>query len=240
MRSSSESVLWTTLTDSNEALTLIRLAAVAAGFKMDDQSAAEIRVEVPRSLRRRRRASLLTGSAAPAGRRTEILWRSDDSGTQLHEHLLAIEDKLQEGVIYYHGLTDAAARAGLIFDGRKELRAIVGLLDRNEIVRAVGKGHLKNQPGFVVLTGLRLIFTPERATAMEPIVNAPHESIEALTLGKRGAGETLRITLAGYAIEISGLGHGEGHGIATSYREELNGRARNNPLAHLSTGKDNG
>ena len=118
MRTAPGTVLWTTLTDANEALPLIRHAAEDAGFTMKDQPAAELCIDVPRSLRRRRRASRLTGSPVAAGRRTEILWTSEDGEAELREHLLAVEESLPEGVMYYHGLTDAAARAGLTFEGK--------------------------------------------------------------------------------------------------------------------------
>lgn len=225
-------VLWTILTTANEALPLIHRAAEDAGFKMIHQPTAEIYVDVPRSLRRRRRASRLTGTPVPAGRRTEILWSAEEGEADLHEHLLAIEEKLPEGVMYYHGLTDAGTRAGLTFDGRKALRDTVVLLDRNEIVRAVGKGHLKDEPGFVILTGARLLFVPEGAAAAGPIMDVHHSAIEALSLGKRISGETLSISLSEGAMEISRLGHGEGHGIATSLREAVEERARAAPFAH--------
>lgn len=226
-----KTVRWTILTDADHALPLIHRAAEEAGFSIDDHAATELRVDVPRSLRRRRRASRLTGSATPADRGTEIIWTSEDGQSELYEHLLAVEENLPDGIMYHHGLTAAAARAGLTLSGTKELRDILNLLDRTEVVRAAGKGHLNDEPGFVVLTGSRLVFVPECSAASESTMDAPHESIEALSLGKRSSGETLRLTLAGSPTEISRLGHGEGHGIATSFREAVKERARATPLS---------
>jgi hypothetical protein len=219
-------VLWTLLTDADQALPLIHRAAEEAGFRTTSRETAEVHIDVPRSLRRRRRPSQLNGSVTSAGRRTEIVWTSKDGESELYEHLLGIEEHLPADIMYYHGLTDAAARAGLSFGEKKAIRDIVCLLDRDEVVRAVGKGHLGDEPGFVVLTGVRLVFVPECAAASEPIMDAPHASIGAVSLGKRISGETLRIALDGGVMEISRLGHGEGHGIATSFRETLKERAR--------------
>lgn len=128
----------------------------------------------------------------------------------------ALEENLPEGFMYYHGLTNAAARAGLSFDGRKVLRDIVCLLDRDEVVRAVGKGQYTDEPGFVVLTARRLVFVPQGAAVSVAVMDVPIESIEAISLGKRISGETLRVALPGTVTEISHLGHAEGQGIATS------------------------
>jgi hypothetical protein len=58
------------------------------------------------------------------------------------------------------------------------------------------------------------------------LFDAPHGSIEALSLGKRTTGETLRIVLPQGPIMISRLGHGEGHGIVKSYKEVKQERVR--------------
>lgn len=58
------------------------------------------------------------------------------------------------------------------------------------------------------------------------LLDAPHGSIEALSLGKRTTGETLRIVLPQGPIMILRLGHGEGHGIVKSYRNDRKGRTR--------------
>ena len=128
--------------------------------------------------------------------------------------------------MYYHGLEDAALRAGLSLGGRTELRAVVRVLARDEIVRAIGKGHLNETAGYVVLTTRRLLVIEASGLGSRTVFDAPHGSIEALSLGKRITGETLRVVLSSGPIVISRLGHGEGHGIAKTYREEEKERAR--------------
>lgn len=146
------------------------------------------------------------------------------------EHLLNIEEKLPEGVVYYHGLLDAAARAGLAFGGKKDLRNVIGVLGRNESVRAVGRGQLGDHRGYVVLTGTRLLVVGDGSagagTGAGLILDLPHGSITGMSLGKKTAGETLRLVLSAGEREISGLGDGEGHGIVKSFREAMADRER--------------
>lgn len=225
------SVLWTMLAAPDEALPLIHHAAAEAGFRAEFPDEAEVRIDVQRSLRARRRACRLTGAVSSAARGTEVVWTLDDSRSGPYEHLLGIEENLPDGLMYYHGLADAAARAGLSFGGRKALRDLVGVLEGSEVVRAVGKGHLNGKPGFVMLTGTRLVVAARSAMCLGPLLNVPHGSIEALTLGKRISGETLRLSLSGTAVEITQLGHGEGYGLATNFREVLKQRARTAPIS---------
>lgn len=223
------SIRWTMLTGIDAAGPLIHRAAVDAGFRTQSRDGAEIRVDVPRSLRRRRGASHLTGWASTSARGTEIDWRAEESGAGHAEHLLRIEENLPQGVMYYHGLGDAAARAGLDVCGQEIPRSIVGALDRDETVCAIGKGHLDDKPGFVVLTGKRLLVVEKRITGADRLLDIPHHSIKSLSLGKKISGEILRIALAAADVEISRLGHGEGYGIATSFREIQKERARSSP-----------
>jgi hypothetical protein len=57
------------------------------------------------------------------------------------------EGKLPEGFVLYHGLEDAALRAGLSMGGRTMLRVIVRALAQDETVQAIGKGHLNEMQG---------------------------------------------------------------------------------------------
>ncbi|HEX9156394.1 MAG TPA: hypothetical protein VF827_00130 [Syntrophales bacterium] len=154
-----------------------------------------------------------------------MVWTAEP-GPLNHEHLARIEEALPEGVMYYHGLRDAALRAGLSLGGRTELRAVVRVLARDETVRAIGRGHLNETAGYVVLTARRLLVIEASGLGSGTLLDAPHESIAALSLGKRITGETLRVVLPQGPIIISRLGHGEGHGIAKTYREEKKERAR--------------
>lgn len=223
------SVLWTLMSDANEARQLIYGAAEKAGYRVESSERAELRIHVPRSIRRRRRPSRLTGAMSTTGGRTDVVWTIDDGGTELNDLLLEAEENLPEGVMYYHGLTDAAAREGLAFSGMKAVRRIVDLLGPDDVVRAVGKGHLKDEAGFVVLTGTRLIFVPEGKDSSAGVTDVVQHSIESIQLGKRSSGETLRITMARRVLDVTRLGHGEGHAIVKSFRELAGERERTGP-----------
>lgn len=232
----SSKVLWTMLTDAQEAFPLIHQAAVDSGFKAGSPNAPEMVIEVPRSMIRRRRRARLTGSASPLGRRTAIHWTSDRPHPELYSHLITLEENLPQGIMYLHGLLDAADRAGLNIDA-KNRRDIVRHLYRNELVHAAGKGELNQEPGFVVFTDRRLLFVTDPATSSALTLDMPQSTIDGLTLSKRISGEILVVTAAGKTIEISKLGHGEGHGIATSFRNTVSERARNSPLHDSAVGQ---
>ncbi|SDM07771.1 PH domain-containing protein [Arthrobacter sp. ok362] len=225
MTSAPETVLWTMLTGVDAARDHIRSAAVESGFRAASFDEDCINIEVPFSLRKRRRAARLTATVWPSARGAGVAWTADP-GALNHEYLAHIEETLPEGVMYYHGLKDAALRAGLSLGGRTELRAVVRALARDETVRAIGKGHLNETAGYIVLTTRRLLVIEASGLGSRTLLDAPHGSIEALSLGKRITGETLRVALPPGPIVISRLGHGEGHGIVKSYREEKKDRAR--------------
>lgn len=227
-------VRWTMLKPRNAALTLVHSAAGKAGFRTEVSDAVEIRVAVPRSLRRRRRSSHLRGRVCSSARGTEIEWRADEPGAGHLDHLISIEENLPEGVMYYHALVAAAARVGLEISGRRDLRRIVDALEQDETVRSVGAGHFDENPVFVVLTGRRFLVM-EKHTWTEPLLDAPYGRISALSLGKKRSGETLRIAASETEMEISRLGHSEGHGIATSFRGIRHEQARTLPILPAST-----
>lgn len=225
MTSAPETVLWTMLTGVDAARNHIRGAAVESGFRATSCDEDRINIEVPFSLRKRRRAVRLTATLRPSARGADVAWTSDQ-GPLKHEHLASIEETLPEGVMDYHGLEDAALRAGLSLGGRTELRAVARVLARDETVRAIGRGHLNETAGYVVLTTSRLLVIEASGLGSRTVLDAPHGSIEAVSLGKRITGETLRVVLPPGPIVISRLGHGEGHGIVKTYREEEKERAR--------------
>jgi hypothetical protein len=99
-------------------------------------------------------------------------------------------------------------------------------LARDETVRAIGRGHLNETAGHVVLTTRRLLVIEASGLGSRTLLDAPHGSLEALSLGKRITGEILRVALSAGPIVISRLGHGEGHGIVKSYRDDQKERAR--------------
>ena len=224
MTSAPETVLWTMLTGVNAARDHIRSAAGESGFRAASLDEDRLSIQIPFSLRKRRRAVRFTATVLPSVRGANVCWTADQ-GPLNHEHLAQIEETLPEGVLNYHGLQDAASRAGLSLGGRTTLRVIVRALARDETVRAIGRGHLNETAGYVVLTTSRLLVIETSGLGSRPLLEAPHGSIEALSLGKRITGETLRVVLPPGPIVISRLGHGEGHGIVKTYREEKQERA---------------
>ena len=225
MTTALETVLWTMLTSVDAALDHIRVAAVESGFRPSSGDEESINIDVPFSLRKRRKAVRFTGAASPSPHGAIIAWTAGP-GPLNDEHLARMEETLPEGVMCYHGLEDAALRAGLSLGGRTELRAVVRVLARDETVRALGRGHLNETAGYVVLTTRRLLVIEASGLASRTVLDAPHGSIEAVSLGKRITGETLRVVLPPGPIVISRLGHGEGHGIVKTYREGEKERAR--------------
>jgi hypothetical protein len=219
------------MADTDESRQLIHRAAEAAGYKIEPWDGAELRLHAPRSIRRRRRPARLLGAASAAGRHTQVQWTSEDAGPEIHALLLEAEEHLPEGVMYYHGFTDAAARAGLAFGDKHAIRRTINLLDPADVVYAVGKGHLNDEPGILVLTGTRLMFVPDGIDASATVTNVLQSSIDSILLGKRSSGETLKVTLDGRVLEISRLGHGEGHGIAKTFREIALERDRTKSLS---------
>ena len=225
MTSAPETVSWTMLTGADAARDHIRGAAVESGFRATSFDEDSINIEIPFSLRKRRRAAKLTATVRRSARGADVAW-TGDSGPLNHDHLASIEEKLPEGVMYYHGLEDAALRAGLSWGGPTTLRVIVRALARDETVRAIGMGHLNETAGHVVLTTRRLLVIEASGLGSRTLLDAPHGSLEALSLGKRITGEILRVALSAGPIVISRLGHGEGHGIVKSYRDDQKERAR--------------
>jgi hypothetical protein len=213
------------LTGVDAARNHVSGAAVESGFRATSCDEDRINIDVPFSFRKRRRAVRLTATVRPSARGADVAWTADQ-GPLNHEHLASIEEALPEGVMDYHGLEGAALRAGLSLGGRTELRAIVRVLARDETARAIGRGHLNETAGYVILTTSRLLVIETSGLGSRRVLDAPHGSIEALSLGKRITGETLRVVLPRGPIVISRLGHGEGHGIVKTYREERKERAR--------------
>ena len=170
MTSAPETVLWTMLVGVDAALDHIRHAAVESAFRPSPGDEDRINIEVPFSLRKRRRAARFRGAASPSPHGAIIDWTAD-LGPLNHEHLARIEKMLPEGVMYYHGLEDAALRAGLSMGGRATLRVIVRTLARDETVRAIGKGHLNETAGYVVLTTKRLLVIEASGLGSEILVD---------------------------------------------------------------------
>jgi hypothetical protein len=221
------------LTSVDDGLGQIQRAAAEAGFSAETSGPDTIRVHVPFSFFKRQKAARFTGSASSSGRGTDITWTTETPGHLALEYLAEIEEALPEATLYYHGLMDAAARAGLSFTGRQTPRAIVRMLARGETVRALGKGQLDEKPVYVVLSTRRLLVVETSDQRSGTLLDAPHDLIEKLTLGKRISGETLKLVTPD-TVTITHLGHGEGHGLAKSFREAERERERSTSMARRS------
>lgn len=219
------------LTSVDDGLGQIQRAAAEAGFSAEPSGPDTIHVDVPFSFFKRQKAVRLTGSASSSARGTDITWTTEAPGQLALEYLAGIEEALPEAILYYHGLTDAAARAGLSFTGRRTARAIVRILAREETVRALGKGQLDERPVYVILSTKRLLTVETSDQRSEILLDAPHDLIEKLTLGKRISGETLKLVTPLGLVTITRLGHGEGHGIAKSFRDAARERERSTSMA---------
>lgn len=209
-------VLWRTLRDSETFLAALQFVADENGFKSVSTGTGEIRFSVPMSLLKRRRQTTLRGWISHPGEPFEIAWLVADRAQG--EHLLTLEESFPDGLMYYHGLAEAASQAGFTLSSRAALRNVVDSLRRGEVVTAAGRGQLGDAKVVVALTTQRLLIV--EGTALAPAhVDVPLGAIERLTLGKKKTGETLALSFSEADVVLSHLGHGEGHGIASTFRQ---------------------
>ncbi|MEC5181904.1 hypothetical protein [Arthrobacter sp. CG_A4] len=229
-------VRWMVLADADEAMTLLNQAARMNGYRVLPPAVGEVIIEVPRSLLKRRPASHLAGSVAQTKRGTEIVWACGDDKHRSNDYLLSLEESLPAGVLYYHGIVEAAAASGVLFEGKKPFRNVVDTLGPDESVVAVARGKLGDDAGIVALTDRRLLFVEDGSLGPPPGLDAPLDSIGTLALGKRTTGETVGIMLASATVVISHMGyHGDGHGIVAKFRKLMKERARTpviSPVRH--------
>lgn len=223
-----DEVRWIFLGDVAEATELVDAAARKRRFKYRAGASGFV-VDIPRSFRKHRPAATIIGAARSLGPRTEIVWHCGPDTSRSYEHLLGLEAEFPDGRIDYHGMAEVSAAAGLEFEGRRTFRAVAAYLQDDEQAIAVGRGKLGENPCLVLLTDQRLLLFRDPPEASS-LVDAPLDSVTAMRLGKKSNGETLRIGIPPGAIVISNLGHGEGHGIATTFRLRAKELARTLPL----------
>lgn len=217
---SPKSIRWTLQNAGDDLRAAVRLAVENAGYRIEPAEGAEVRIHVPRSIRHRRRAAWLTARIASVGSRTKIEWTTDDDErTNLDEILLEIEKTLPDGILYDHGFAAAAQSVGLIGAERQTLRRISNLLGDSDVIHAVGSGEMDGHSGLAVLTESRLLFVPDHGAPSATLTDLDLDAIDAVHLGKRSSGETLKVTMPGTTLEISRLGHGEGHGLSKVFRQ---------------------
>jgi hypothetical protein len=209
-------VLWRALRDTETSLAVLQHVADEKGFKIISTVTGEIRLIVPASLFKRRSQTTLTGSVSQPGEPLEIAWLVSDRAQA--EHLLSLEESLPDGFMHYHGLVEAASHAGFTLSSRAAPRNVVDSLERREAVTAAGRGQLGDAKVVVALTTQRLLIV-EDTTLAPAHIDLPLGAIERLTLGKKKTGETLALAFAETDIVVSHLGHDEGHGIASTFRQ---------------------
>jgi hypothetical protein len=225
-----QTVLWTVLAGKEETLALLGAAARKNGFRPTSLEAPAVLLKIPRSLRKRRPASRLAGAVTETERGTAICWTGGEDDIQrASEYLLGVKEALPAGKIYYHGMHEACAASGLVFDGPRVFRNVVRNLVGDEWVLAVAKGKLASESGIVALTDQRLMFVQDDLLG-RVLLNAPLDSIGGLVLGKKSTGEILRIGLGPATVIVSHMGHGEGHGITATFRKRMNELSRTTPM----------
>lgn len=220
-------VLWRVLRETEASLAALQQAVDERGFKIISAVTGEIRLNVPASLFKRRRQTTLAGTVSHPGEPLEIAWLVSDRAQR--EHLLSLEENLPDGFMHYHGLIEAASQAGFTLSSKAALRNVVDSLRRREVVTAAGRGQLGDAKVVVALTTQRLLIV--EGTALAPArIDLPLGAIDRLTLGKKKTGETLGLASAEIDIVVSHLGHGEGHGIASTFRQTRKDMERTSPI----------
>lgn len=219
MATISRTVNWTLLTNPDEVLARIRYAVDQTDFEITGMDVRTIQIDVPRAIRKNRWAAKINGSVSTSDAGTEISWTVEGMGDKHFEHLAVIAEKLPEGILYDHGIPEAASKVALKIFGRKEIGHLANILDRAEHVHAIGVGQFKNKMGIVALTDRRLVFLEKSMLGSEDMTDFSLGSIGAMSLGKKMGGETLTVTHSGTSAVITGLGHGQGDAIARIFRE---------------------
>lgn len=220
-------VLWRTSSGSEAFLAALQRIAGERGLKSFSRGADEIRITVPMSLLRRRRQSMLTGAVSHSGEGVEISWIV--SAQFQEECLLSLEESLPEAFFDYRGLLEAASSAGFTFSGRAAIRNVMDSLGRREAVTAAGRGQLGDAEVVVALTTQRIVIADVKDLA-PPYIEVHLRDVERLSLGKKKTGETLTLAFLGTDVVISHLGHGEGHGVVSRFRQAKKDLERTSPL----------
>lgn len=211
-------VHWTVLADAGDPIALVTDAVKSTDFSVTSSSPTSMVIEVPRAMMKNRWGATVTGTVSPGEKGTDIEWVIDGPGNKHYEHMMAIAEGMPEGSLYDHGIPEAVSKVALKMFGRKEIRHLANVLDRGELVHAIGVGNLSGKMGIVALTDRRLLFL-EKSIGSENLVEFALGSIGALSLGKKMGGETLTITYSGTTATITTLGHGQGDAIARKFRE---------------------
>jgi hypothetical protein len=213
----SRNMHWTLFAALSEAPGLLTQAIASTDFNLVSAKDAVV-VEVPRSLRRNRWASRITGQLSASEVGTEIDWVVDGLGNKQADHLFEISEGIPEGLLFDHGLPEALQNVSMRFFGRKEIKYLQFMLDRRETVHAVTVGQFSEKWAIAALTSSRLLFL-QKSVGQEELTSFDLNDIGALSLDKKMAGETLTIRHQGTIATISHMGPGQGEKLARKFRE---------------------
>ncbi|WP_216699706.1 PH domain-containing protein [Arthrobacter sp. H5] len=228
MATISRTVQWTLLTDLKTALEVPPPAVQQAKFTVKSLSPNEIAVDVSQALFSNQWAAKINGAIIQDASKTHIEWRVDGLGNKHYKHLIKISDGLPEGLLDDHGIQEAASRVALRIFGRKEIAHLANVLDRGEIVNAIGVGRFENKAGIAAATDRRLLFM-EKSIGSEDLTSFSLGAIQAIDLKKALGGETLSINHSGTKAAITALGHGQGDSLIRAIRAAQTAPAPHQP-----------
>lgn len=142
------------------------------------------------------------------------------SGTRHYAVADEIAEQIPEDAFDDRGLKSALERVNKWSKvaGWLEFRSVRHYLTATETVKAVGQGTWQKDHAIVVLTDERLCFFNKGligATLKEFTLDV----VTSVTAKKGLAGETLVVTVAGNAMSINRMMHGQGDSIAHEFRE---------------------
>lgn len=219
MATISRTVGWTLRADLDEALAKVQEAVRQTDFDVVHSDGQSIDIDVPRAIMKNRWAAKIHGVVTGSSNGTEIDWTVDGLGDKHFEHLATIAEHLPEGLLHDHGVPAAAAKLANRIFGRKEINHLANILNRGELVHALGVGQYAKKTGIIALTDKRLLFLEKSMLGSEDLTDFSLSSIGAISLAKKIGGETLTVTHSGTSAVISGLGHGQGDAIARIFRQ---------------------
>lgn len=211
-------ISWLLLSDVKTVLIRVHDAAARAGFSVPWADASTMCIDVPRVVWKNRRATMINGVISRTALGVEIFWTLETVGEKHAAHLVAIAQGLPEGMLFDHGVTQAASHMSKVF-GSKDIRRVENVLDCDELVHAMGVGLLGNTLGIAAITHRRFLFLKKNMTGSGSLANVTLESIAAMDSGKKLGGETLTINHAGTCAVIAAMGHGQADDIARAFHQ---------------------
>lgn len=218
MATISRSVSWTLQCDIVTAVENIQNAVSKTDFSVIHADSNTITIDVPRAMLKNRWAAKINGELSDISPDTEVLWTVEGLGDKHYEHLATLAERLPEGLLFDHGIPEAASKLANKIFGRKEIGHLGNLLDRRELVHAIGVGQFSGKMGAVAITDKRLLFLEKSMFGSEALTDFSLNSIGAVSIGKKIGGETLTISHSGTTAVISGMGHGQADTIARVFR----------------------